>query len=173
MPAVHVCPLSQIAVTVEQAGASHLVTLINDATPVVRPGSIPAERHLFLAMHDITEAQDDMVAPNAAHVRELIAFAEAWDRSRPMVIHCYAGISRSTAAAFITVCAVRPERSEAEIAAALRAASPYATPNALLVALADDLLGRDGRMVAAIDAIGRGEMAFEGVPFVLPLGDDS
>ena len=173
MPAVHVCPLSQIAVTVASADASHLVTLINTGTPVERPRSIPAERHLFLAMNDITEAEDGMVLPNEAHVRELIGFAGAWDQERPMVIHCFAGISRSTAAAFITVCMARPDRDEAEIAAQLRAASRFATPNARLVAIADDVLGRNGRMVDAIAAIGRGDMAIEGVPFALPLGDDS
>ncbi len=62
-----------------------------------------------------------------------------------------------------------PERDEAEIAAALRAASPSATPNPRLVAIADGLLGRSGRMVAAIAAIGRGAEAFEGVPFTLAL----
>jgi predicted protein tyrosine phosphatase len=38
-----------------------------------------------------------------------------------------------------------------------------------IVTLADRMLGRDGRMVAAVDSIGRGEMAYEGVPFRLDL----
>ena len=88
-----------------------------------------------------------------------------WDRKAPLVVHCYAGISRSTAGAFISLCAVNPKRSEKDIAARIRAASPTATPNARLVAFADRLLDRKGRMVEAIDAIGRGETAFEGVPF--------
>jgi predicted protein tyrosine phosphatase len=85
------------------------------------------------------------------------------------VIHCFAGISRSTAAAFITLCATRPERDEHDIARRLREASAIATPNTRLVALADDILDRRGRMVAAIAAIGRGEMAIEGSPFALAL----
>jgi hypothetical protein len=51
----------------------------------------------------------------------------------------------------------------------LRRASATATPNSRLVALADRMLGRDGRMVAAIDAIGRGEIAYEADPFRLEL----
>ena len=47
------------------------------------------------------------------------------------------------------------------IAQALRRASPTATPNIRIVSLADRLLGRDGRMVAAIETIGRGEIALE------------
>ena len=92
-----------------------------------------------------------------------------WDRAEPMLIHCYAGVSRSTAAAFIAACALKPERDEFEVARALRAASPTATPNARLVALADAALGRDGRMSEAIAAIGRGEDCFEGTPFALEL----
>jgi predicted protein tyrosine phosphatase len=172
MPFVTVCPLSQVAATVRTTGASHLVSLINTGTPVPRPDEIAAENHLFLGMNDIVEPQDGMTPPGEAHVRDLLAFVAAWDRARPMVVHCYAGISRSTAGAFITLCATRPDRDEAEIAARLRAASPTATPNARLVALADALLGRDGRMTRAIDAIGRGEFADEGIPFRLALRHD-
>jgi hypothetical protein len=47
--------------------------------------------------------------------------------------------------------------------------SPTATPNRRLVALADRRLGREGRMAAAIAAIGRGADCFEGAPFALEL----
>ena len=167
MPHVHVCPLSQISATVSASGASHLISLINDDTPVERPPSIPEENHLFLGINDITEPMDGMVLPGEEHVRELIAFVGTWDRSRPLVVHCYAGISRSTAAAFITLCALKPERSEADIANRMRTASRFAFPNPRLVAFGDHVLKRDGRMVAAVKAIGRGEMAFESIPFAL------
>jgi len=85
------------------------------------------------------------------------------------VIHCFAGISRSTASAFIVACALDPQRDEHDIARAIRDSSATASPNTRLVALADALLAREGRMVAAIDAIGRGVIAEEGVPFRLDL----
>jgi predicted protein tyrosine phosphatase len=88
-----------------------------------------------------------------------------------MVIHCYAGISRSTAAAFVALCVARPDRDEREIAARLREAASFATPNARLIELADQLLGRDGRMIAAIAEIGRGELAIQGMPFALAIED--
>ena len=172
MSAVYVCPLSQIAPTVARTNASHLVSLIDMTTAVVRPETIPERNHLFLGINDIVEAQDGMVLPAAEHVERLLDFAGAWDSRRPMVIHCYAGISRSTAAAFITLCSVRPERDEREIARRLRTASRIATPNARLVALADMILERNGRMIEAIDAIGRGEFAAENVPFAVPLEAD-
>jgi predicted protein tyrosine phosphatase len=79
------------------------------------------------------------------------------------------GISRSTASAYASVCALNPQRDETDIAQALRRASPTATPNIRIVALADRLLGRGGRMVAAIEAIGRGSLAEEAAPFRLDL----
>jgi len=169
MPSVYVCPLSQVAATVASANASHLVSLINDTTLVVRPESIVEENHLFLGMNDIVEAQDGMILPGEEHVSRLIGFASRWDRSRPIVVHCYAGISRSTAGAFITMCLARPDRSEKAIAERLRQLSPFATPNARIVAIADDLMGRQGRMVDAIAAIGRGADAYESIPFFMPL----
>lgn len=171
MPRIVVCPLSQVADCVSIHQASHMVTLINEGTPVERPASINAERHLFLAFNDIVEPVDGMTAPAEGHARELLSFVDSWDRKKAIVIHCFAGISRSTAAAFISMCALRPDLAEADIARHIRAASPSATPNILLVGLADRILGRDGRMVSAIRSIGRGAMAFEGVPFVLPLTD--
>ncbi|HMN86476.1 MAG TPA: tyrosine phosphatase family protein [Bauldia sp.] len=170
MPVVHVCPLSRVPQTVAATGASHLVSLINDGTPVVRPVSIPVERHLFLGINDIIEPADGMIAPGEDHVRTLVEFVGGWDRRQPIVIHCYAGISRSTAAAFITLCALQPGVDEIDIAYRLRDASPTATPNARIVDFADGILRRKGRMTAAIRAIGRGETAFEGVPFAIPLG---
>ena len=100
---------------------------------------------------------------------ELLTFVRGWDRAAPMVVHCYAGISRSTASAFTTVCALNPHRDERGIAQAMRRASPTATPNIRIVSLADRLLGRDGRMVTAIETIGRGKIAVEGNPFRLEL----
>lgn len=169
MSAVYVCPLSQVAPTVASTRASHLMSLITEGTPVVRPDTIPEANHLFLGINDITEAQEGMVLPAEEHVRRIIDFAEAWDRERPMVVHCFAGISRSTAAAFITLCVAHPARDEREIAQRLRQASRFATPNARIIAIADTMLGRNGRMIEAIAEIGRGEIAVESIPFALSL----
>lgn len=169
MPSLHVSPLSKLHETVAAVRASHLVTLINANTVVERPASIPESRHLFLGLSDVVAPMDGHVVPAQEHVGRFLAFVRHWDRNAPLVIHCWAGISRSTAAAYIAACALGPQRDEEDIAQALRAASPSATPNARLVAIADEALGRNGRMIAAIDRIGRGADAFEGTPFALQL----
>lgn len=169
MPTLHVSSLARLHETVAGTGASHVVTLINANTIVERPPGIPAERHLFIGMSDIVAAMDGHIVPAEEHVERFLSFVQDWDRCAPIVIHCWAGISRSTAGAFIAACALGPQRDEEEIAQRLRAASPSATPNARLVAIADGLLRREGRMIAAISRIGRGADAFEGAPFELPL----
>jgi predicted protein tyrosine phosphatase len=166
---IHVCSLARLHDTVEGTGARHVVTLMKDVAMVRRPGSVPAQNHLLLDMDDITCEMDGYVHPCEEHVEKLVGFVSGWDRTAPMVIHCFAGISRSTAGAFITACALNPTRSEAEIARFIREASPTAIPNIRLVSLADDLLRRQGRMVNAIEAIGRGLASYEGVPFRLDL----
>jgi predicted protein tyrosine phosphatase len=160
-------PLSQVQPLVEQHGVSHVVTLLAPDTPHPTPRGIAAERHLRLYFHDIVQDMEGHVAPRAADAERLIGFLEAWDREQPMLIHCWAGISRSTAAAFTALCLFRPAADEEELAWELRDASASATPNRLIVALADSVLGRRGRMVRAIEKIGRGADAFEGTPFVL------
>lgn len=166
---IHVCSLARLHETVEETGARHIVTLINDETLVTRPGCVHVDDHLFLGMHDIPAELMGYNAPSEAHVARLLDFVRTWPRAAPMVVHCYAGISRSTAAAFVSVCALNPARDETRIAEELRAASPTATPNVRIIALADQLLERNGRMVGAIATIGRGVECFEGEPFRLDL----
>lgn len=166
---LHVCSLQRLKGTVYETRASHVVSLLGRETHVSCPPGVSRANHLWLKMHDITTPLDGHVVPGENHVAELVDFARRWDRAAPMVIHCFAGISRSTASAFIVACALDPQRDEHDIARAIRDSSATASPNTRLVALADALLAREGRMVAAIDAIGRGVIAEEGVPFRLDL----
>ena len=167
---IHVCSLSRMPHVVEATGAEHVVTLIRDTSRVTRPRSILEENHLILSIDDIEDELEGMVAPAESHIADLLAFVQRWKREKPIVVHCFAGISRSSAAAFITACAVFPERDELEIARAIRAASKTAQPNPRIVKFGDKLLARDGRMVEAVRAIGRGEMAYEAEPFIVELG---
>jgi predicted protein tyrosine phosphatase len=86
-----------------------------------------------------------------------------------MVVHCFAGISRSTAGAFVAACALNPRRDEAAIAWQLRRLSQTASPNRRIVSIADRMLGRSGRMIDAVETIGPGLSAYEGDPFQLDL----
>ena len=160
-------PLSKVQPLIDEHGVRHVVTLLAPNTPHDMPAGIAADRHLKLYFHDIIQAMDGHTPPSAGDAERLIGFLESWDRADPMLIHCWAGISRSTAAAYTALCMFRPQADEVALAQELRAASQSATPNRLIVSLADEVLGRNGRMVKAIEGIGRGADAFEGTPFVL------
>lgn len=166
---IRVCSLARLHETVEEARARHVVTLVRDEARVFRPNGIAPADHLWLQMDDIAEPLDGMILPSEEHVERLVSFLDRWDQAQPLVMHCFAGISRSTAAAYIAACALTPDRDEAEIALRMRAASPTASPNIRLVALGDAYLGRQGRMVSAIGRIGYGLAAYEAEPFTLHL----
>jgi predicted protein tyrosine phosphatase len=162
---LHVCSLAELHPTVKAIGASHVVTIMANVDQVQRPPSVLEANHLRVSVDDITEAVDGFVAPNETHVERVLAFVRGWDRRAPLVVHCYAGISRSTASAFAAACMLNPNRDEASIARQIRKASPIASPNRLIVALADKALGRNGRMLRALDQMGPGNMAAIGQPF--------
>jgi predicted protein tyrosine phosphatase len=166
---IHVCSLARLHETVEDTGARHIVSLIGNEAHVQRPAAVAPENHLWLQLHDISMPLDGYIMPGEEQIADLIRFVRGWNRRTPLVMHCYMGISRSTASAYASVCALNPQRGEHDIAQALRQASPTATPNIRIVSLADKLLGRNGRMIAAIEGIGRGIMAEEATPFRLDL----
>jgi predicted protein tyrosine phosphatase len=166
---IHVCSLAALPETVKATGASHILTVMAKVDQVQRPQSVLAANHLKVQVDDITEHMDGFLAPNESHIEQVLNFVRGWDRSAPMVIHCYAGISRSTASAFAAVCMLNPHRDEISIARQIRAASPIASPNRLMVSLADKALGRDGRMLRALDEMGPGSMTVEGRPFRIDL----
>jgi predicted protein tyrosine phosphatase len=110
-----------------------------------------------------------LIAPQEAHVVQIIDFVRNWDRSRPLLVHCWMGVSRSPAAALIAALAVEPDQDDDALVKRLRLASPFATPNTRLVEIGDLALARQGRLIAAVRAIGRGADADGNAPFLLPL----
>jgi len=166
---IHVCSLARLHETVDRTGARHVVTCLRRSEQAQLEGRIAPQNHLVLNMDDIAAPLEGYTAPGDEHVMRLIDFVTGWDRATPLVVHCFAGISRSSASAYVTACALNPRRDEMQIAWDLRRASRIAMPNTRIVSLADRLLRRDGRMVRAIDAIGPGFAATEGEPFWLNL----
>ncbi|MBC7102517.1 MAG: tyrosine protein phosphatase [Parvibaculum sp.] len=166
---IYVSPLSAVPDAIREVRPSHLVSLLDPGTMIDTPQGILPTQHLRLGVNDIAEEIDDLVPPGVEHVAELIAFVQAWDRKSPLLVHCWAGISRSTAAAFIALCALNEGHPEDELARLVRACGSHAHPNRLMVRHADSLLKREGRMSAAVEALGPGRACWEGELFSIPL----
>jgi len=165
---IWICSLAAAPKLAQKLRPSRVVSLLSpyDTFPVFH--GLSADLHLQVPIHDITADIGAWRAPLAADAERVIRFVESWDRVDPLLIHCWAGISRSTASAFITACVHNPKADEEEIARAIRSASPTASPNPRLIAHADALLGRNGRMSKAIETIGRGDVADEAKTFSIP-----
>ena len=150
----------------------HLVSLVAPHEQPATPAGIAGARHLRLAVDDISEPVAHYTLPDEDHVRLLIGFLRTWQddcrRSGPILIHCVAGISRSTAAALIAL-ALAADGREDVAAQRLRRAAPHASPNRRIVALADRLLGRGGRLIEAREAMGPAESLLAGPLVTLPL----
>ena len=162
-----VCALPDVDVVRGCHKPSHILSLLAPDAESPNLGDLRQTQRLLLRFNDINAPRDGYIAPDAGHVDAILAFSRAWPGRRPLLIHCLAGISRSTAAAYIIACDRAGPGSERILARRLRAAAASATPNPLLVAHADRALGRDGRMIAAIEDIGRGAFARAGAPFKL------
>ena len=173
MSTIHICSLKLVEPLSSEIRPSHVLSLLGGITPFPEtPAGIDPANHLKLTLSDIAEPQEGMIMPGADHVAEVIAFGQRWAAeggTRPLLVHCFAGISRSTASALTIACALRPKVAENAYAQALRAASASAQPNALMVQHADELLMRQGRLVDAVSEMGSGDFSQAGRPFTLRL----
>lgn len=160
-----VCGLNAAQMQIDLHGAKSVIGILGPES--AHPDYTGIENHLKLTFNDINVDTQGLISPGEQDAKRLVKFIENWDQKQPMLIHCWAGISRSTASAFVALCVLRPDENENELAAELRTASPSATPNRLIVSQVDALLGRKGKMLKAVEAIGRGENAYEGRPFIL------
>lgn len=169
MPHLLVSPLSSLADALKSHGPSHLVSLLSPENMIETPPGFPIARHLRLGVNDIVDPVAGTAPPNRKHIDALLEFSRDWDTSQPLLIHCWAGISRSMASAFTILCDRLGPGHEIEIARAMRRRAPHAQPNRLLVSHADEALGRGGAMLAALNQMGPPVLVEEGVTTILPL----
>ena len=171
MPRILVAPLSAVPDVIVRCRPSHLVTLLSPEHMIETPRGFPAENHLRLGVNDVVDAHAGDNPPAKSHVVELLDFARKWSAEDPILVHCWAGVSRSMAATFIILCDRLGAGSELRAAQTIRDRAPHAYPNALLVQFADELLGRRGRMIEAIKSIGAGDIVTEGAIVEIVLRD--
>lgn len=97
-----------------------------------------------------------VLPPERSHIEALLEFGAGLaavdddDPLRHLLVHCHAGISRSTASMATLLAEARREMDEDAIFAHIRAIRPQAWPNSRMIGFADDLLGRGGRLAAAL-----------------------
>jgi predicted protein tyrosine phosphatase len=140
------------------AGVTHVLSILDPdmPDPPAFAGFSP-HRRLGLRFHDIIETRPNCLAPQQADVERLLAFGHELIEGSPahLLIHCHAGVSRSTASAALILAQARPDRPAREALEAVSQIRPRAWPNLRILEFGDELLGRNGEIVAAVAAIYR------------------
>ena len=172
---IWISSLAKVHDTAAVAKPANAVSLLSPGDIFPEIEGLAENEHHRVHLHDIREEMDGHVTPGEGHVSDVIGFLQDWRPTAPLLVHCWAGISRSTATAFIAACIHNPETDENMIAQSIADASPTAFPNTLIVSIADEILGRDGRMSSAAQAICDDEARAahvmrtgESVPFSIP-----
>lgn len=166
MTLIGVCGLDDMPAIVASLRAARMISLLPAEYQPATPRGMKPQDHLRILVDDICEPIPGFTMPAREHAEEIVRFLRVSPPEAPLVIHCHAGVSRSTATALVALALDAPGR-EHEAAALLREAAPFALPNELLVRLADDALDRGGALVAALDSIGD-PRGFDFKPFYLP-----
>ncbi|WP_448189412.1 tyrosine phosphatase family protein [Azospirillum sp. sgz301742] len=139
------------------AGVSHVLSILDPEHPGLEAfAAYGTHERLELRFHDIIEPRRDLIPPQREHVeailalgRDLMAEPEACQH---LLVHCHMGISRSTAALTMLLAQARPERPAADAVAAIVGIRKETWPNLLMIEFADEMLGRNGELVAAVRA---------------------
>jgi predicted protein tyrosine phosphatase len=166
-----VTPLSALPDALVEHAPSHLVSLLSPEHMIETPPGFPTAAHLKLGINDIADPAAGPAPPARRHVDALLVFSRTWNGEQPFLIHCWAGISRSMASAFTVLCDRLGPGCETQVALAMRRRAPHAQPNRLLIRHADEALGRNGAMLAAVEAMGPPLVVEEGVTTLFPLVD--
>lgn len=143
---------------------THVLSILDPGWPEPEPLSgFDIDRRLRLRFHDVIEAQPGWIAPERWDIELLLAFSRDLDRvgETHLLIHCHAGLSRSTAAAALVLAQSRPETRADELLGEVVRLRPRAWPNLRILELGDEILGRHGEIVAAARAHYRRAIARE------------
>lgn len=114
-------------------------------------GAGPVPPRAKIGFEDFDLADRNVVVATSEQVAEVIAFGRA-HVADALLVHCTHGVGRSAACALAILADRAGKGHEAEAVAQLFAIRPEATPNLVVVALADQLLGLDGALVASLAA---------------------
>ena len=154
---VTICGIDELGFHWE-TGVTHVLSILDPGWPEPEAlGAFDAHRRLELRFHDVIEADPGWIAPERLDVEQLLSFGRDLTESRGthLLVHCHAGVSRSTAAATLILAQARPDRPAEEVLQAVVRQRSHAWPNLRILELGDALLDRRGEIVDAARAIYR------------------
>lgn len=151
-----VCGIDELPAQ-QARNVTHVLSLLDPGWPEIDAfQSYGAHHRTTLRFHDIIEPRAGQIMPTRRHVADILSFgadlaASNGEREEGhLLIHCQMGVSRSTAAMLSLLAQVYPAEAEDRLFGRLREIRPQAWPNSLMIGYADDLLGRRGKLTAAL-----------------------
>lgn len=157
---ISVCGIEELAGH-DRGAITHVLSILDPGWP--EPEALrdfAVDRRLKLHFHDVIEPLPGSIAPQRWDVELLLAFgrdlgtiggmAGEEPRHPHLLVHCHAGVSRSTAAAILILAQRDPARPARDVVGEVLRVRPRAWPNLRMIEIGDALLGRDGEVVAAV-----------------------
>jgi predicted protein tyrosine phosphatase len=133
---------------------SHVLSILDPEWPVPEVfGSFGEHARLELRFHDVIEERPGVIVPQPAHVAELLAFGRGLAEGAHLLVHCHAGVSRSTASMLLILAQAMPNATGADLAETILEIRPQAWPNLRIVEMGDAQLGRGGDLVGAVHGL--------------------
>ena len=150
---ITVCGIDELPEHCE-IGVSHVLSILDPERAVPDAfGSYGAHERLELRFHDVIEETPGNAAPQPEHVAQVLAFGrDLMAEPAPdahLLVHCHAGISRSTASMALILAQALPVLPADAILTEVLRIRPQAWPNLRIIEMGDAMLGRGGAMVAA------------------------
>ena len=138
-----------------ELGVTHVLSILDpDAPEPPVFGSFGEHSRVELRFYDAIEQLADRVVPEVQHVQQILALGR--DLTAPaaadshLLVHCHAGVSRSTAAMTLMLAQARPDCSGVEIVNEVLRIRSRAWPNLRIIELGDTLLGRGGDLISSV-----------------------
>ena len=159
---ITVCGLDELADHAE-ARVSHVLSILDPEWPIPEVfGTYGEHKKLELRFHDVIEHEPGRVIPSETHVEQLLAFGRDLGRepgsTAHLLVHCHAGVSRSSASMALLIAQAMPGQSGQLIFAEILQIRPQIWPNLRIVEMGDRALGRNGDLVTAAHGVYRAQV---------------
>lgn len=150
---ITICGLDELCLHA-RSGVTHVLTILDPEYPDPEVfAAFDGHQRLVWRFHDTIRERDDDAHPTETTVRAILDFGTGSGTMAVahLLVHCHMGISRSTAAAAILMAQANPGR-EGDVFDHLWDIRPRSWPNSRMIGLADAMLDRNGRLLAAMRA---------------------
>jgi predicted protein tyrosine phosphatase len=149
---VFVCQRSAVARKTSQIGATHVLSLLD---PGKRPFLHPAtNRNNWLLLHfEDNLDEHELNSPTRQDVAKILEWGQTLPEDAVVLVHCEAGVSRSTAAALALLVQHHGNDRIDDCIRMLLEVRPHACPNPLITLWADQQLGCNGILHQAAEAV--------------------